>query len=72
MKNYNGEYVKNYSLKCPKCGYEGGAVGAPMDIVIDGHYIGETVTLNRMMSCAGKWVGGCGQLSKYTIEITYK
>ena len=72
MKNYKGEYVRNYGWICPKCGYDGGAVGAPLEVSAKGHYIGETETLTRMMSCAGKWVGGCGGLSTYTIEITYK
>jgi len=72
MKDYNGNYVPNYGWVCPLCGYDGGAVGAPYDISVDGHYIGETQTYQRMMSCAGVWGGGCAQLSYYTIDVTFK
>jgi len=72
MKDYNGEYIGNYGWICPKCGYDGGAVGAPVELSVEGHYIGETEILRRMMICAGAMAGGCGGLSEYTIEITYK
>ena len=72
MVDRNGNPVPNYGWVCPLCGYDGGAVGMPYFVSVDGHYIGETETVKSMMSCAGRWVGGCGGLSEYTIDVEFK
>lgn len=66
--------TKNYGWTCPYCGYHTSHAGAPMALMesLQGHYYGEVYNYKSAITCAGKWVGGCGDISTYELKITFE